>query len=60
MAWKSGGRDPFWEGEYNPQYERASTSSVSHEHTFITNVIGEGEAIPLANPYYSLAFIMKL
>lgn len=58
---KRGGGDPFfWGGEDNPQYERVSTSSVSHKHTFTTNTVGDGQAIPLANPYYTLAFIMKL
>lgn len=60
MAWKKGGRDPFWSGEYNPQYQGAYTSAHSHSHAFLTEPAGDGQPLSLAPPYYALAFIMKL
>lgn len=60
MAWKHGGRDPFWDGEYNPQYEQPHTDKSVHAHGFTTHPIGGGQPISLANPYYALAYIMRL
>lgn len=42
------------------RYAQDESSESSHFHSFTTDFAGKGEPLAIANPYYSLAYIMKL
>ncbi|CAJ1329454.1 unnamed protein product [Effrenium voratum] len=60
IRWKPEGQDAVWDGEYETKYAQDESSESSHFHSFTTDFAGKGEPLAIANPYYSLAYIMKL